>query len=66
MLNGFTNKEIATRNEIADLIAAKKFSEAKELSVSFINSNKKRSLKRRSLLKQTVKFWITLMNGGLD
>ncbi len=62
ILNGFSPSEMATRNKIAELVEAKQFSEARSLSNTFIQANKKRSSQRRHLLKVTVKFWITMMN----
>jgi hypothetical protein len=62
VLKGYSGHEMATRKKIEQMIAAKQFQEAKELSQSFINSNKKRMSRRRHLLKATVRFWLTAMN----
>lgn len=62
MLNGFSPKEIEVRNQIAKLIEAKEFEQARKLSKEFIESSQRRKSHRRHLLKQTVKFWISTMN----
>jgi hypothetical protein len=61
-MKGYTTNELATRKQIAELISSKQFCEARELSIAFIQANKKRAAKRRQLLKATVRFWITAMN----
>ena len=61
-MNGFTKYETSVRDNIAGMIRSGECNRAREVSRKF-TSHKSRGAKRRMLLKSTVKFWISLMNG---
>ncbi len=71
-MNGYTEREIAKRDKIRELIESRKYEEARDESASFLLWNSERRVKRNALLR-TIKNWMAVMNrdpnimkGGVD
>lgn len=61
-MNGYSKFEIRVRDLISDLIKSGDLKTAYDVSRNFISRNKSRSLKRKHLLKNTVRHWIDTVN----